>query len=71
MGKEYEVTWTATFMTTLTLEPGEVLSDKIADINIPEEEGTSYVSDTWEVEEVRGPDGKRISERACENIVGA
>jgi len=66
----FDVTWTAQFTTRVTLEPGEVLSDAIQDINIPEDDKSSYCCDTFEVDEVRGPDGKRISDSKQDEIEG-
>ena len=53
--KEYEVTWTARYTTRVVLEAGQVLSDAIEDINIPEDGKTSYCEGTFEVAEVRSP----------------
>jgi hypothetical protein len=68
----FEVTWTAKYSTTITLEPGQVLDDAIQDINIPEDANTSYISDTFEVEEVRNLDtSKAVPSRMWGKVVGA
>ncbi len=70
LAKEYEVTWTARYTTKITLEPGQVLSDAIEDINIPEDGASSYCCGTFEVEEVRDPDGKRIPDSRHDKVEG-
>jgi hypothetical protein len=68
--KEYEVTWTARYTTRITLEPGQVLSDAIEDINIPEDAKSSYSCGSFDVEEVRGPDNKRVPDSKHDTIQG-
>ena len=65
MEQEYTVQFEARFKAKIKCKP-EDLADMIADLNIPEDDETQYVEDTFElfnVEDAEGNDVDRSEER--------
>ncbi len=60
MPRVYNVEWTARFRTTITVEDNENVCDVAADIDIPEGEDTTYISDSFEVEEITDEGGNEV-----------
>ena len=59
MEKEYTVEFEVRFRVKVTCKP-EDLADTVANVNIPEDDETKYVTDTFEVFSIEDEDGKDV-----------
>jgi hypothetical protein len=61
MEQEYTVQFEARFKVKVKCKP-EDLSDRISDLNIPEDDETQYVEDTFELFDVEDAEGNDVDE---------
>ena len=52
MARQLEVLFSVQFSSTITVEDNESISDAVINLNIPEDDDTKYVIDTFEVNSV-------------------
>ena len=53
MARQLKVRYTATFEATITVEDDESVQDAVDDINIPEDNVSKYVEQTFDIDSVK------------------